>query len=206
MKFFLTMLIPMSLLATLVQAQTTGDTAIDSKTEAAVVSTTIVGTDSQSRTAIKRDKISAGVGLGIDYSDFGAGVTIYPLKYIGVFANAGIFLAGPSYSVGLRARYITKSRIDPYLSLQYGCGGSVIILDNDGHIDKDKTKLFISPNIGAGVDIHITQTLFITSGVTVSSAFPDIVDYRNELKEDYDFGNSIILPVSISVGLKWRIY
>ena len=205
MKFFLTMLIPMSLLATLVQAQTTGDTTMGSKTEADIVSTTIVETDSQSRTAIKRDKISAGVGLGIDYSDFGAGVTIYPLKYIGVFANAGIFLAGPSYSVGLRARYITKSRIDPYLSLQYGYGGSVIILDNDGHIDKDKTKLFISPNIGAGVDIHITQTLFITSGITVSSAFPDIVDYRNELKENYDFGNSIILPVSISVGLKWRI-
>ena len=204
MKFFLTVLATMSLTATLLRAQTTDNTALGNKTDAATTTSTMT-TDNNGKPAIKREVVSAGVGIGIDYSDFGAGVTIYPLKYLGVFANAGIFLAGPSYSVGLRARYITKSRVDPYLSLQYGYGGSVIILDNDGHIDKDKTKLFISPNIGAGVDIHITSTLFVTSGVTLSSAFPDIVDYRNELKDDYDFGSSIILPVSISVGLKWKI-
>ena len=204
MKVFLTVLATMSLTATLLRAQTTDNTALGNKTDAATTTSTMT-TDNNGKPAIKREVVSAGVGIGIDYSDFGAGVTIYPLKYIGVFANAGIFLAGPSYSVGLRARYITKSRVDPYLSLQYGYGGSVIILDNDGHIDKDKTKLFISPNIGAGVDIHITSTLFVTSGVTLSSAFPDIVDYRNELKDDYDFGSSIILPVSISVGLKWKI-
>lgn len=204
MKVFLTVLATMSLTATLLRAQTTDNTALGNKTDAATTTSTMT-TDNNGKPAIKREVVSAGVGIGIDYSDFGAGVTIYPLKYLGVFANAGIFLAGPSYSVGLRARYITKSRVDPYLSLQYGYGGSVIILDNDGHIDKDKTKLFISPNIGAGVDIHITSTLFVTSGVTLSSAFPDIVDYRNELKDDYDFGSSIILPVSISVGLKWKI-
>ena len=183
MKVFLTVLATMSLTATLLRAQTTDNTALGNKTDAATTTSTMT-TDNNGKPAIKREVVSAGVGIGIDYSDFGAGVTIYPLKYIGVFANAGIFLAGPSYSVGLRARYITKSRVDPYLSLQYGYGGSVIILDNDGHIDKDKTKLFISPNIGAGVDIHITSTLFVTSGVTLSSAFPDIVDYRNELKDD----------------------
>ena len=202
MKVFLTVLATMSLTATLLRAQTTDNTALGNKTDAATTTSTMTN---NGKPAIKREVVSAGVGIGIDYSDFGAGITVYPHKYIGVFANAGIFLAGPSYSVGLRARYITKSRVDPYLSLQYGYGGSVIILDNDGHIDKDKTKLFISPNIGAGVDIHITSTLFVTSGVTLSSAFPDIVDYRNELKDDYDFGSSIILPVSISVGLKWKI-
>ena len=154
-----------------------------------------------------REVTALGVGFGFDYSGIGVGLTIYPQKNIGVFANGGIFLAGPSYTVGLKARCVTKSIIDPYVSFQYGHSGNVSVIDDDGHLVSDKAKIFIKPNIGAGVDIHFTKNLCLTTGLTSNFAVSDMRDYMDELEEngEADFSDSIVLPFGISCGLRWRI-
>jgi hypothetical protein len=155
----------------------------------------------------QREIFSAGVGIGFDYSGFGVGMTIYPQKNIGVFANGGIFLAGPSYTVGLKARYVTKSMIDPYVSFQYGFSGSVSVFDDDGHLVFDKAKIFIKPNVGAGVDIHFTENISISGGLTTNTAAADIIKYMDELedKREAEFKNKLVFPFGISCGLRWRI-
>jgi len=156
---------------------------------------------------IERDKISIGVGLGFDYCGIGAGLIAYPQKNIGVFANAGFFLAGPSYLVGLKGRYVTKSKIDPYITFMYGYSGSVSVMDDMGDIDNSKNKIFTSPNFGAGIDVHLTSSIYLTTGINTILNTSDIKDYRDELEEEgYDFSNSILLPFGFSFGVKWVLF
>ena len=183
MKLFLTMLIPMSLLSTLVQAQTA---------------------DNQNIAA--REIVSIGTGFGFDYCGLGVGATVYPQKYIGVFANAGVFYAGPSYVVGLKGRYITNSLVDPYLTVNYGYSGGVAVADEDNHIDSGKSKIFRKMNIGFGADFHFTNRLGLSVGFTTNRAEREIEEYMEELEQrGYDFGNSIVFPIGFSVGIKWKI-
>ncbi len=163
-------------------------------------------TENQNPTAAPREVVSAGIGIGYEYCGTGVGLTFYPHRNIGVFANGGIFFAGPSYMVGLKARYITSSSIDPYLSVHYGYSGCVAVTDEDGRFDSSKSKVFKHPNVGLGIDIHTRTIISMTLGLSTSLAHSDIVDYKHELEADgYDFGNSIILPVGITFGLKWRL-
>lgn len=175
------------------------------------ISTTLQAQDTQ-LDKNKRDTISVGTGLGYDYAGIGIGVVIYPQKNIGFFANAGIFIAGPSYTVGLKGRYITKSKVDPYITFQYGYSGCVIVSKKNEYtgikIDQDKDKIFTRPNIGAGIDIHFTKNFCLTTGLTTNFAMSDIRDYMDELEDDHvaDFSESIILPFGISFGLSWRLH
>ena len=174
----------------------------------ATMATTLQAQNNEEQAANRqRETFTAGVGLGFDYSGIGAGLTLYPQKNIGFFANGGIFLAGPSYTVGVRARYVTKSMIDPYISFQYGFSGSVTVFDDDGHLLYDKGKVFIKPNVGLGIDIHFTKNLCLSGGLTSNTAVSDIRDYADELEDkgEADFSNSIIFPFGISCGLRWRI-
>jgi len=155
----------------------------------------------------QREIISAGIGMGLDYGGIGLGMTFYPQKNIGLFANGGIFLAGPSYTVGLKARYVTKKMIDPYITFQYGYSGCVSVFDDNGSLVYDKGKLFMKPNVGLGIDIHFTKRLGLSGGITTNTAVSDIREYADELeaKGEADFGNSIIVPFGISCGLRWTL-
>lgn len=203
MKAILSLLAAVSITATM-QAQTTNSVALGSKTGSAGATTT--QTTSQSLDDNGREVVSLGVGLGFDYCGIGVGATVYPQKNIGIFANGGIFAAGPSYMVGLKGRYVTNSIVDPYLTVAYGYSGSVAVSDEDDHIDESKSKIFYRMNIGFGADFHFTNTFCLSAGITTNRAVRAIEDYREELEnKGYDFGNSFILPIGFSVGLKWRI-
>ena len=205
MKAILSLLAAVSITATL-QAQTTNSTALGSKTGSAGATTSTTQISSQSLDDNGREVVSLGVGFGFDYSGIGVGAIFYPQKNIGVFANGGIFAAGPSYTVGVKGRYVTNSKVDPYLTVAYGYSGSVAVTDEDDHIDESKSKIFYRMNIGFGADFHFTNTFCLSAGLTTNRAVRAIEDYREELEnKGYDFGNSFILPVGFSVGLKWRI-
>ena len=154
----------------------------------------------------ERETVSFGAGFGFDYCGLGVGATIYPYKYVGVFANGGIFVAGPSYVVGLKGRYITNSLADPYLTVNYGYSGCVAVADEDNHIESNKSKIFRKVNIGFGADFHFTNSIGLTVGLTTNRAERDIERYREKLEtEGYDFGNSMIFPFGFSVGIKWKL-
>lgn len=154
-----------------------------------------------------REMLSAGFGIGHDYAGIGVGINIYPHKNFGVLFNGGVFAAGPSYKVGLIARHITNSKVDPYVSLLYGYSGSVSVLDEDGEIMDQYNKIFIKPNIGAGVDIHFTKTICLTTGISTNSALAEMRDYKEKLENEIgaDFSNNITLPVGFSFGIRWTI-
>lgn len=163
-------------------------------------------TDNQNTTSPKREIISIGSGLGFDYCGFGVGATVYPLKYIGVYANGGVFLAGASYVVGLKGRYITKSTVDPYITVGYGYSGGVAVTDEDNRIDKSKSKIYYRMNFGFGADIHFASKLCLSAGLTTNRAVGDIEVYQEKLeRQGYDFGNSVVFPVGFTVGIKWKI-
>ena len=184
MKTILTMLAT-ALLAASVQAQTT---------------------DNQNTISPQREIISIGSGIGFDYCGFGVGATVYPLKYIGVYANGGVFLAGASYVVGLKGRYITKSTVDPYITVGYGYSGGVAVTDEDNRIDKSKSKIYYRMNFGFGADIHFASKLCLSAGLTTNRAVGDIEVYQEKLeRQGYDFGNSVVFPVGFTVGIKWKI-
>jgi hypothetical protein len=183
MKTFLT-LIASSLMTASLQAQTSNN---------------------QEQNGVLREVISIGTGIGFDYCGYGIGINVFPQKNIGVFANGGVFLAGPSYVVGLKGRYITKSKVDPYLSVGYGYSGCVAVADEGGHTDQNRSKIYRGLNIGTGIDVHFTNSFSLTAGLTTNRAYSDIEDYKDELEhKGYDFGDSFILPVGLSVGIKLK--
>ncbi len=154
-----------------------------------------------------REIVSAGFGIGHDYAGIGIGLNIYPHKNFGVLINGGYFMSGPSYKVGLVARHITKSKVDPFVSFLYGYSGGVSLTDEDGRIMDNYNKIFIKPNIGTGVNVHFTKTICLTASISTNTAYSDIKDYMDKLENEAgaDFSNSIILPFGISFGIKWTI-
>lgn len=149
-----------------------------------------------------REFMSYGAGFGLDYAGLGVGLNFYPQKNIGIMLNGGVFVAGPSYKVGLILRHITRSKVDPYVSFLYGYSGGVCVIDEDGY-----DKIYIRPNIGAGIDIHFTKHLCLSTGLSTNTAYSDINDYMDELEDEIgaDFSGSIILPVGVSVGIKYTV-
>ena len=157
-------------------------------------------TDNQNSNSPKREIISIGSGIGFDYCGFGVGATVYPLKYIGVYANGGVGLAGASYLVGVKGRYITKSTVDPYIIVGYGYSGGVAIID-----DGSKSRIYYRMNFGFGADIHFANKLYLSAGLTTNRAVGDIETYQDKLeRQGYKF-NSVVFPVGFTVGIKWKI-
>ena len=198
MKAILTMLAT-ALLTVSVQAQTTYNAAQDGKS--GTTDTSVSAAGNQSSTIIGREVVSVGVGSGFEYCGFGTGVTIYPQKNIGLLANVGVSLAGPSYLVGLKARHISKTKnIDPYLILTYGYSGGAVVFDQDGHIYK--YEIFIKTNIGAGIDIHFKSNILLSAGLITNTA----VSENREFLDEND-SKAVIppLPIGWTVGIKWRI-
>ena len=114
--------------------------------------------------------------------------------------------AGLSYVVGLKGRYITKSTVDPYITVGYGYSGGVAIIEDGFHTDKSKTRIYYRVNFGFGADMHFARNLCLSAGLTTNRAVGDIEVYQEKLeRQGYKFNNSVVFPVGFTVGIKWKI-
>ncbi|MBR6310136.1 MAG: hypothetical protein IKR52_02915 [Paludibacteraceae bacterium] len=153
-----------------------------------------------------RDKLSFSIGMGYDHSAIGLGLIGYPQKNIGIFANGGNGIAGLSYSVGIKGRYITRGIVDPYIMAMYGYSGSIYLRDRDGARTKD-SKVFTDPAIGGGIDVHLKNSKgYFSFGIIAPFNKKEQKKYRDKMEEKgYEFRNGLILPIGISISFKLRI-
>ncbi len=147
------------------------------------------------------DRVSIGLGFGIDFGCIGTNLTIYPQKNIGVFGCVGYAFAGVGYNIGLKLRSIPdkpSSKVSPFAFTMYGYN-TVIIVANDIKLN----KFFYGPTIGLGIDYHLRSTGYWSFGLLLPIRSSDVKDYMDDLKKnqniEFKYG---LFPIGISVGYK----
>lgn len=78
------------------------------------------------------DKLTIGLGIGLDCGGFGGNIIIYPQKNVGIFAGGGYALAGFGWNAGLKLRLISDSpdsKISPFLLAMYGYNSAITVVD-----------------------------------------------------------------------------
>ncbi|MCP4311140.1 MAG: hypothetical protein GY790_07760 [Bacteroidetes bacterium] len=153
------------------------------------------------------DKISIGLGVGLDYGGIGGNLSFYPVQSLGIFGGAGYALAGVGVNGGLKYRYIPKkpdARVRPYALAMYGYNAAIAVLNAYQY-----NKLFYGPTLGAGVDImrKSMRRGYWSLAVLVPFRGDEVNDYIEDLENSHgaDFSNSL-LPVTITLGYKYIIH
>jgi hypothetical protein len=151
------------------------------------------------------DKVSIGLGFGLDHGGIGGNVIFYPAPKIGLFAGLGYPLAGVGYNVGVKFRLLTKkpSKVTAYLLGMYGYNTSIYVQDS-----KEYNKLFFGPSFGAGIDTHYNpmKVGYWSFALLIPVRGSDVDAYMDDLTNNHniEFKNSLP-PITFSVGYKFVI-
>jgi len=153
------------------------------------------------------DKVSIGIGAGLDFGGFGGNVIYYPIKNFGIFGGVGYALAGAGYNVGVKYRYIPDkptSKIDPYGMIMYGYNAAIAVLNASQY-----NKLFFGPTLGLGIDFRRKPTNkgYWSFTLLIPIRSSAVNDYIDDLENNHgaEFQNRLF-PVGISVGYKFIIH
>jgi len=158
----------------------------------------------QVKPRVQFDKITIGLGLGMDYGGIGGSLLIYPQTNFGLFLGGGYALAGFGYNVGVKIRLITErhtSIISPYLIGMYGYNSAIVITNAT-----DYSKLFYGPTFGFGMDFRSRRARI--GYWTLAILFPirgsDVSNYIDDLKNNHGatFSNDLS-PVAFSIGYRF---
>jgi hypothetical protein len=149
------------------------------------------------------DKLSIGLGAGLDFGGFGGNVIYYPIQNVGLFGGVGYALAGAGYNVGLKYRYIPKkptSKIDPYGMIMYGYNAAIAVLNANQY-----NKLFFGPTLGVGIDFNRKPMNkgYWSFALLIPIRNSEVNEYIDDLENNHgaEFQNRLF-PVGISVGYK----
>jgi len=152
------------------------------------------------------DKVSIGIGAGLDFGGFGGNIIYYPIKNVGFFGGVGYALAGVGYNVGIKYRYIPDkptSKIDPYGMIMYGYHAAIAVLNASEY-----NKLFFGPTLGLGIDFRRKPTNkgYWSFALLIPIRSSAVNDYIDDLENNHgaEFQNRLF-PVGISVGYKFII-
>lgn len=140
---------------------------------------------------IKIDKLSLGIGTGLDHGGFGGNVSLYPIRNIGLFAGVGTNLAGMGFNGGLKLRFIpenAESNSGLFLTGMYGYN-TVVISSYGGYV-------YYGASAGIGYDARFNKH---KNGYwTFALIFP----FRSPESYTHTAG-AIMLPFTISIGYKF---
>jgi hypothetical protein len=151
------------------------------------------------------DKLSLGLGMGLDYGGFGANFVYYPSKNLGLFAGAGYAIEGLGVNAGVKVRFNAEqaNKIKPYLTAMYGYN-AVIVVKNGSEYD----KMFYGPTVGAGIDFRLRpgRSGYWTLGLLIPIRGSNVTNYIDDLKNNHgiDFKNELS-PIGISFGYRFVI-
>jgi hypothetical protein len=145
------------------------------------------------------DKLSLGLGLGMDYGGIGGQLLIYPQRNIGIFGGVGYAFAGVGYNVGAKIRLVSdksKGRIVPFLLGMYGYNAAIAVSNMTS-----LNKMFYGPTFGIGLDFRGTRKSYWSLGLLIPVRGAEVQDYIDMLKTDYgaEFKNDL-LPIGITIG------
>jgi hypothetical protein len=159
------------------------------------------------------DRVSLGVGVGIDYGGIGGNLLLYPLQDVGIFGGAGYAFIGIGYNVGLKLRLAPGDRapkVVPYLLAMYGYNTAVkVSSSNQNGFGSDfgqYNKFFYGPSFGIGLDLYPQHNKagYWTVDLIVPVRGADVNNYINNLEttDDVSFKNKPF-PVLLSVAYRF---
>jgi hypothetical protein len=150
------------------------------------------------------DRLSLGLGGGLDYGGFGGNLSFYPIDNVGIFGGIGYALAGVGFNGGLKYRFIPKkpdARVRPFGLAMYGYNAAIAVLNASQH-----NKLFYGPTLGAGIDFqrNLQRRGYWSFALFVPIRNSEVQSYMDDLENLYnvDFQTSLF-PVAVSIGYKF---
>jgi len=147
---------------------------------------------------IEIEKLSFGLGAGLDYGGFGANLLLYPQRNIGFFFGAGYALADFGYNGGIKLRRNPITRTAPYLIAMYGYNTAVLVKNS-----LELNRLFFGPSIGFGIDFKRSiSNRYLTAGILFPIRSKDSYNYINDLKGRGVKFNNDLLPITLSLGYR----
>jgi len=160
------------------------------------------------REVAQYDKISVGIGVGLDHGGFGGNLLVYPAKPVGLFVGGGYAFAGLGVNAGVKIRFVSRRdptpRINPYLIGMYGYNAVIVVFGA-----AEYNKFFYGPTVGIGIDF---PKLFLNSGywsiaLLVPIRGPEAQEYIDDLEQNHGFDFKIgLLPVAISLGYRFFLF
>jgi len=149
------------------------------------------------------DRISIGIGGGLDYGGFGANLSYYPIESMGLFGGVGYALAGAGFNAGVKYRYIPNkpdARVRPFGIAMYGYNAAIAVLNASQH-----DKLFYGPTLGAGIDFHRNPMKrgYWSFAIIVPIRKSEVNEYMDTLESTYnvDF-QTRLFPIGVSIGYR----
>jgi hypothetical protein len=148
------------------------------------------------------DKVSAGLGLGMDYGGVGGNLLVYPQKNIGLFGGVGYAIAGVGFNAGVKYRFIPKNPKAAalvYALAMYGYNAAVQVKNLS-----ELNKIFYGPTFGIGVDVRASRKNkdYWSFALLIPVRKAEVDDYIDNLKNSgVEFSNGLI-PIGISIGYR----
>jgi len=151
------------------------------------------------------DKVAIGLGRGFDFGGYGANLTVYINKNLGLFAGGGYANVGFGFNGGAKVRFIPYKpnyKLNSFLLLMYGYNSAIAVSEA-----KEFNKLFYGPTIGLGIDYRPRPYMkrgYFSLAILVPFRGSDVNDYMDDLEanEGIKF-ESGLFPVSFSLGYKF---
>jgi len=149
----------------------------------------------------QNDKISIGMGGGLDFGGFGYNLIAYPKKGVGIFGGLGFAVAGIGYNAGIKlllTKNETKSTV-PYLIAMYGYNAAVYLKDYD-----ELNKLFYGYSIGIGVDYQPPRRTdsYWSFAILLPFRSSKLAAYESEIINRFGGNFNYMFPVTISIGTR----
>lgn len=154
--------------------------------------------------AVPPDKVSVGLGGGLDYGGLGASIMFYPVKSIGLFAGGGYAIAGFGVNAGAKFRLISRkpfSKLTPYAVAMYGYNAAVAVSGAS-----ELNKMFYGPSFGAGLDFRSRPEKrgYWSFALLIPVRSQEVEDYMDDLEQNHGVEFSMGLwPVGFSIGYRF---
>ncbi len=160
---------------------------------------------SDSNSIISYDRISAGLGLGLDYGGLGANILLYPQKNVGVFFGLGYNFVKTGVNTGIKARIIVgNSRTNVGISAlaMYGYNAAIGVSDRP-----DLSKVFHGFSLGIGIDFKPWAGTddYAFTGIYLPVRRPEVKEYIDNLKDSGVQFDGELSPVLIAIGYRITI-
>jgi hypothetical protein len=150
------------------------------------------------------DKISFGVGVGLDHGGFGGNFMFCPTKRVGLFVGAGYAVAGPGLNAGIKLRFIPKKpseQISAFLLLMYGYNAAIVVKNALKY-----NKFFYGPSLGFGLDLRLKppKRVYWSFALLIPVRSSEVDQYIDDLKtkNGVEFKNDLS-PLGFSFGYRF---
>lgn len=161
---------------------------------------------SDSNSIISYDRISAGLGLGLDYGGLGANILLYPHRNVGVFFGIGYNFVKTGINSGIKTRIIIGSsgsnNIGVSALAMYGYNAAIGVSNRP-----DLNKVFYGFSLGIGIDYRPWSGTddYAFTGIYLPVRKPEVQEYIDHLSSSGVQFDRKLSPVLIAIGYRITI-